>query len=52
MDCVTGKTHIYVLNEDYSADFLDDEDQSSNEYGKYLGTLKVGKKSVRAASSF
>jgi beta-lactamase superfamily II metal-dependent hydrolase len=41
-DCVTGKAHIYVFNEDYEVDFLDNEYLPSNEYGKYLGTLQAG----------
>jgi beta-lactamase superfamily II metal-dependent hydrolase len=54
IDWDTGKAHIYVFNEDYSVDFLDDEYRPSNEYGKYLGTLKVGEKiaEVARAASF
>jgi beta-lactamase superfamily II metal-dependent hydrolase len=40
LDCVTGKTHIYVSDEDYSVDFLDDEEKP-DDYGKYIGTLKI-----------
>lgn len=40
LDCVSGKTHIYVSNPNYSVDFLDDEDLKDT-YGKYIGTLKV-----------
>lgn len=39
LECLSGKTHIYVSNENYSVDFLDDEDMP-NTYGKYIGTLK------------
>jgi beta-lactamase superfamily II metal-dependent hydrolase len=41
-DCAIGKVHIYVSNENYSVDFLDNEDMTNrrdDEY--YLGTLKV-----------
>ncbi len=41
MECVSDKTHIYVLNDDYSVDFLDDEALVSD-YGNYIGTLAVG----------
>ena len=40
LECVSGKTHIYVSNENYSVDFLDDEHIPAR-YGKYIGTLKV-----------
>lgn len=40
LECVSGKTHIYVSNENYSVDFLDDENLPDT-YGKYIGTLKV-----------
>ena len=41
-DCAIGKVHVYVSNENYSVDFLDNEDMTNrrdDEY--YLGTLKV-----------
>lgn len=41
LECVAGKTHVYVSNQDYSVDFLDDEDMPGT-YGKYIGTLQVG----------
>jgi len=41
MECVEGKTHFYVSNYDYSVDFLDDENKT-DDYGKYIGTLKAG----------
>jgi beta-lactamase superfamily II metal-dependent hydrolase len=41
LECVSGKTHIYVSNKDYSVDFLRSE-WAYNTYGKYIGTLKVG----------
>jgi len=40
LDCVSGKIHIYVSNEDYEVNFLDDEDMSDT-YGKYIGTLQL-----------
>lgn len=40
LECVAEKTHIYVSNQDYSVDFLDDENMPDT-YGKYIGTLKV-----------
>ncbi|MEJ1337521.1 MAG: hypothetical protein RPU40_01380 [Candidatus Sedimenticola sp. (ex Thyasira tokunagai)] len=36
-DCVEGRVHIYVSNEDYSVDFLVNEYQNSFDY--YIGTL-------------
>ena len=39
LECVSGKTHIYVSNQSYSVDFLDDEGISDN-YWNYIGTLK------------
>jgi len=39
-DCDIGKTHIYVSDQDYCVDFLDDEGMADN-YGHYIGTLKV-----------
>lgn len=42
LDCLAGKTHIYVSNSDYSVDFLDDEYLPDSQfYGKYLGTLQT-----------
>jgi len=40
LNCNTGKMHIYVSNQDYSVDFLDDE-RMPDTYGKYIGTLNV-----------
>jgi beta-lactamase superfamily II metal-dependent hydrolase len=40
LECVSGKTHIYVSKENYSVDFLDDENMLDN-YGTYIGTLNV-----------
>lgn len=40
LGCESGKTHIYVSDQDYSVDFLDDEDMSHT-HGTYIGTLKV-----------
>ena len=36
-ECVTGKVHIYVSNEDYALDFL--EDERMNTFDNYIGTL-------------
>jgi len=47
-DCVAGKVHIYVSEWDYSVDFLDNEDMS-NTYGNYIGTLQT--KAGRAAAA-
>jgi beta-lactamase superfamily II metal-dependent hydrolase len=41
LECVSGKVHIYVSDQDYAVDFLDAE-WIYNTYGKYIGTLKVG----------
>lgn len=40
LECETGKVHIYVSNEEYSVDYLEDEGQGDT-YGKYIGTLSV-----------
>ncbi|MCK5494523.1 MAG: hypothetical protein KAJ14_15545 [Candidatus Omnitrophica bacterium] len=37
-ECLSRKTHIYVSNDDYSVDFLDNENMPDT-YGKYIGTL-------------
>lgn len=39
LDCDTGKVHIYVSNDDYSVDFLDNENK--NEFENYIGTLNL-----------
>lgn len=38
-ECVANKVHIYVFNENYSVDFLDDEDMGT--YFNYIGTLNL-----------
>lgn len=38
-ECVTNKVHIYVSNENYRADFLDNDHLSSFNY--YIGTLNL-----------
>jgi beta-lactamase superfamily II metal-dependent hydrolase len=38
LECETGKTHVYVSNEEYSVDFLDNE-YKLDTYGTYIGTL-------------
>jgi beta-lactamase superfamily II metal-dependent hydrolase len=40
LECNFGETHIYVSNYDYTVYYLDDEEMSDT-YGKYIGTLKV-----------
>jgi beta-lactamase superfamily II metal-dependent hydrolase len=40
-DCVSGKIHIYVSNENYSVDFLTNENLSNKYDCYYLGTQKV-----------
>lgn len=40
-DCKENKVHIYVSNENYRVDFLDDEKKSNRDDGFYLGTLQV-----------
>lgn len=39
LDCVTNKVHIYVGNNTYSVDFLDNENMS--EFDNYIGTLNL-----------
>lgn len=39
-ETVSGKVHIYVSNENYSVNFLDNENKS-NTYGYYIGTLNL-----------
>jgi len=39
LECVTSKVHIYVSNEEYSVDFLDDENMGS--FPNYIGTLNL-----------
>jgi len=39
-DCANDKIHIYVKNETYCVDFLEDEDRT-NSLGNYIGTLCV-----------
>jgi len=38
-ECEEGKVHIYVSNENYTADFLDQENKST--YDNYIGTLNI-----------
>jgi beta-lactamase superfamily II metal-dependent hydrolase len=38
-ECDTNKVHIYVSNENYSVDFLYDEDMGT--YSNYIGTLNL-----------
>lgn len=40
-DCLTNKVNIYVSNENYSVDFLDDEKLSNKYDCYYLGTLNL-----------
>ena len=39
-ECVENKVHIYVSNENYTVDFLDDENELDT-YGTYIGTLNL-----------
>lgn len=39
-ECIDNKVHIYVSNENYSVEFLDQEGKS-DKYGKYIGTLSL-----------
>lgn len=38
-ECDTNKVHMYVSNENYSVEFLDDEDMHT--YSNYIGTLTL-----------
>lgn len=38
-ECVTNKVHLYVSNEDYSVNYLDDENM--NNYEHYIGSLTL-----------
>ena len=38
----SGKTHVYVGNPDYEADFLSDEGISDGQHGYYLGSFETG----------
>lgn len=38
-ECITNKVHIYVFNENYSVDFLEDENMDT--YSNYIGTLNL-----------
>lgn len=40
LDCVSGKVHIYVSNEGYTVNFLDDEGLPDS-HGIYLGSLSL-----------
>lgn len=39
LECEQSKVHIYVSNENYEVDFLDNENKSNYEY--YIGTLNI-----------
>ena len=41
LDCDKGMVDIYVTNENYSVDFLENNDKSDNYSGKYTGTLNL-----------
>lgn len=53
LDCAGDKIHIYVSNEEYSVDFLENEYMSDAYCGYYLGTLitKAAKKKQKAAAA-
>jgi beta-lactamase superfamily II metal-dependent hydrolase len=40
LECLSGKTHIYVSNRRYSVNFLEDDDVPDS-YGTYIGTLLI-----------
>ncbi len=40
-ECISNKVHIYVSNENYSVDFLDNENVSDDFDCYYLGTLNI-----------
>lgn len=40
-DCLDGKVNVYVSNDNYSVDFLDDEKLAGKYDCKYLGTLNL-----------
>lgn len=40
-DCLAGKVHIHVKNDDYHTDYLDIENQSSKPGFNYIGTLNL-----------
>lgn len=39
LECVSGKVHFYVSNENYTVDFLDEEGMTS--FDNYIGTLNL-----------
>ncbi len=41
LDCDKGMVDIYVTNENYSVDFLENNNKSDNYSGKYIGTLNL-----------
>ena len=41
LECDKGMVDIYVTNENYSVDFLENNDKSDNYSGKYIGTLNL-----------
>ena len=41
LDCLTNKINIYVSDDNYSVDFLDNENLSDNHDCSYLGTLNL-----------
>ena len=38
LECLTGKTHVYVASDSYSVDFLDQENVADT-HGNYIGTF-------------
>lgn len=40
-DCLDGKTHVYVSEDDYSVDFLTKEQGVADTHGHYIGTFYV-----------
>ena len=39
-ECISGMTHVFVLNDKYSVDFLENENVFDSYGGKYIGTLR------------
>jgi len=40
-ECITNKVHVFVSNENYTVDFLDNDNQYDRNGGYYLGTLNL-----------
>ncbi|MBA2273769.1 MAG: hypothetical protein H0W21_07710 [Actinobacteria bacterium] len=42
LECAAGVAHVYIANQYYSVDFLQQECMPNTTYGKYIGTLPCG----------